>query len=73
MNTEELRICMFFQAGKLDVLLPKEIPFTVLSGDKGFKELRNQLSLSKREVHLVDPHNKTIDTVLAILNSIPDR
>ncbi|KAK3698759.1 hypothetical protein QZH41_014519 [Actinostola sp. cb2023] len=70
-DAADFALCV--QAGKLDVLLPKEIPFTVLSGDKGFHELRHQLLLSKREVHIVNPHHKTTDTVLSILNSIADR
>lgn len=68
-----MKLLFALQAGKLDVQLPKEIPFTVLSGDNGFKELQNQLNLSKREVHIVNPHHKTLDNILTILNSIADK
>ncbi|EDO31335.1 predicted protein [Nematostella vectensis] len=61
------------QAYKLDIMLPKSIPFTVLSGDCGFQELQNQLSRCNREIHLVNPHHKTVDTVFALCNSIADK
>ena len=55
-NAADIALCI--HASRLDLQLPKHIPFTVLSGDKDFRELKAQLNLFQRQVHLVDPHHK---------------
>lgn len=69
-NAADFALCV--QAARLDLQLPTHIPFTVLSGDRGFKELQNQLSSSERQIHLVDPHMKELEILTAILKSIGD-
>ncbi|CAH1227780.1 ZNF451 [Branchiostoma lanceolatum] len=67
-DAADFAICV--HAGKLDERLPKEVPFTVLSGDKGFYELAHQLRISSRRAHIVNPHEHDMDMVLGLLNSI---
>lgn len=67
-NAADFALCV--QAARLDLLLPMNIPFTVLSGDKGFGELKAQLDSSPRQIHLVDPHHQEPDILHAILSSI---
>ncbi|CAB4026341.1 zinc finger 451 S homeolog isoform X2 [Paramuricea clavata] len=67
-NAADFALCV--QAARLDLQLPKHIPFTVLSGDKGFGELKTQLSSSERQIHLVDPHHEEQDMLYATLASI---
>ncbi|XP_035687169.1 E3 SUMO-protein ligase ZNF451-like isoform X1 [Branchiostoma floridae] len=67
-DAADFAICV--HAGKLDERLPKDVPFTVLSGDKGFYELAHQLRMSSRRAHIVNPHAYDMDTVLGLLNSI---
>ncbi|NXO03476.1 ZN451 ligase, partial [Rhinopomastus cyanomelas] len=59
-------------AGRLDVLLPKQIPFTILSGDKSFLELESQFKMTQRSAHILDPHHTDGDMMCALLNSISD-
>jgi hypothetical protein len=61
------------QAARLDLQLPMHIPFTVLSGDKGFGELKTQLASSSRQIHLVDPHHQETDILYATLASIGEK
>lgn len=71
-NAADFALCV--QAARLDLVLPVHIPFTVLSGDKGFDELRMQLATSARKIHLVDPHHIAGPELLnAILNSIGEQ
>ncbi|CAF1487811.1 unnamed protein product, partial [Didymodactylos carnosus] len=42
--------------GKLHALLPKSIPFTIVSGDKGFTEIIHQLQHSQRRITWLNPH-----------------
>lgn len=58
--------------GRLDEYLPKHIPFTVLSGDKSFLELENQLKMTQRTTRVLDPHKIDADIMCALLNSISD-
>ena len=71
-NAADFALCV--QAARLDLILPVHIPFTVLSGDKGFDELRMQLASSARKIHLVDPHQIAgPDLLNGILNSIGEQ
>uniref|UniRef100_A0A2D4LNH6 C2H2-type domain-containing protein n=1 Tax=Micrurus spixii TaxID=129469 RepID=A0A2D4LNH6_9SAUR len=58
--------------GRLDEHLPKHIPFTILSGDKSFLELENQLKMTQRITRILDPHKIDADMIYTILNSISD-
>ena len=42
----------------MDVRLPPHIPFTILSGDKGFLEVERQMADSSRKMVVIDPHHK---------------
>ena len=46
------------QVARLDLQLPIHIAFTILSGDKSFSELKNQLKCSSRQIHNIDPHSE---------------
>ncbi|KAM9240830.1 E3 SUMO-protein ligase ZNF451 [Leptosomus discolor] len=59
-------------AGRLDEHLPKQIPFTVLSGDKSFLELENQFKMTQRPAHILNPHHIEGEMMCALLNSISD-
>lgn len=63
---------IFSQVGRLDEHLPKHIPFTVLSGDKSFLELEDQLKMTQRVIRILDPHKIDTDMMYTILNSISD-
>ncbi|XP_077146117.1 E3 SUMO-protein ligase ZNF451 isoform X3 [Ranitomeya variabilis] len=69
-NAADFAICM--HAGRLDEKLPKQIPFTILSGDKGFLELQNQFNKTQRLAHVLNPHHLGGDVMCAILNSIAE-
>ncbi|XP_061846486.1 E3 SUMO-protein ligase ZNF451 isoform X2 [Colius striatus] len=59
-------------AGRLDEHLPKQIPFTILSGDKSFLELESQFKMTQRSAHILNPHHIKGDMMCALLNSISD-
>uniref|UniRef100_A0A8V0XC46 Zinc finger protein 451 n=1 Tax=Gallus gallus TaxID=9031 RepID=A0A8V0XC46_CHICK len=59
-------------AGRLDEHLPKQIPFTVLSGDKSFLELEAQFKMTQRSARILNPHHIEGDMMCALLNSISD-
>ncbi|XP_068009522.1 E3 SUMO-protein ligase ZNF451 isoform X3 [Melanerpes formicivorus] len=59
-------------AGRLDEHLPKQIPFTILSGDKSFLELENQFKMTQRSARILNPHHIEGDMMCALLNSISD-
>ena len=67
-NAADFALCM--HAARLDLQLPIHIPFTVLSGDGDFSELKTQLAPSARQIHLVNPHHKDPGFLHAILASI---
>nr|XP_056712148.1 E3 SUMO-protein ligase ZNF451 [Euleptes europaea] len=69
-DAADFAICV--HAGRLDEYLPKHIPFTILSGDKGFLELENQLKMTQRTTRILDPHKIDSDMMCALLNSISD-
>ncbi|XP_078255153.1 E3 SUMO-protein ligase ZNF451 isoform X2 [Rhinoraja longicauda] len=69
-DAADFAICM--HAGRMDEQLPKHIPFTVLSGDKGFEELKNQLMKTMRPGHVLNPHQMEGELMCALLNSISD-
>ncbi|XP_030304293.1 E3 SUMO-protein ligase ZNF451 isoform X1 [Calypte anna] len=66
----DFAICV--HAGRLDEHLPKQIPFTVLSGDKSFLELENQFKMTQRPARILNPHRVDGDMMCALLNSISD-
>ncbi|XP_068267104.1 E3 SUMO-protein ligase ZNF451 isoform X2 [Nyctibius grandis] len=66
----DLALCV--HAGRLDEHLPKQIPFTVLSGDKSFLELQTQFRMTQRSVCILNPHHIEGDMMCALLNSISD-
>ncbi|NXL83766.1 ZN451 ligase, partial [Alectura lathami] len=59
-------------AGRLDEHLPKQIPFTILSGDKSFLELESQFKMTQRSARILNPHHIEGDMMCALLNSISD-
>ncbi|XP_075718093.1 E3 SUMO-protein ligase ZNF451 [Rhinoderma darwinii] len=69
-DAADFAICM--HAGRLDEKLPKQIPFTILSGDKGFLELENQFKQTQRPAHILNPHHLGGDMMCALLNSIAE-
>ncbi|XP_074166716.1 E3 SUMO-protein ligase ZNF451 isoform X7 [Sminthopsis crassicaudata] len=69
-DAADFAICM--HAGRLDEQLPKQIPFTILSGDQGFLELQNQFKKTQRPAHILNPHHLEGDMMCALLNSISD-
>ncbi|XP_053316566.1 E3 SUMO-protein ligase ZNF451 [Spea bombifrons] len=69
-DAADFAICM--HAGRLDEQLPKQMPFTILSGDKGFLELENQFKKTLRPFHILNPHHMEGDMMCALLNSISD-
>ncbi|XP_071404598.1 E3 SUMO-protein ligase ZNF451 isoform X2 [Pithys albifrons albifrons] len=69
-EASDFALCV--HAGRLDEHLPKQIPFTVLSGDKSFLELENQFKLTQRSVCILNPHRIEGDMMCALLNSISD-
>ncbi|KAM8953053.1 E3 SUMO-protein ligase ZNF451-like [Pelodytes ibericus] len=69
-DATDFAICM--HAGRLDEQLPKHIPFTILSGDKGFLELENQFKKTQRPAHILNPHDIEGEMMCALLNSISD-
>ncbi|KAG8581935.1 hypothetical protein GDO81_007851 [Engystomops pustulosus] len=69
-DATDFAICM--HAGRLDEKLPKQIPFTILSGDKGFVELENQFKKTQRPAHILNPHHLGGDMMCALLNSIAE-
>ncbi|XP_018429486.1 PREDICTED: E3 SUMO-protein ligase ZNF451 [Nanorana parkeri] len=69
-DAADFAICL--HAGRLDERLPKQIPFTVLSGDKGFMELENQFKKTQRPAHVINPHQVGGDVMCALLNSISE-
>ncbi|KAL5016975.1 hypothetical protein ScPMuIL_006564 [Solemya velum] len=53
-DAADFAICL--TVGRMDERLPKSIPFTILSGDKGFNELERQMKNSDRRAVVIDPH-----------------
>ncbi|NXW84610.1 ZN451 ligase, partial [Alopecoenas beccarii] len=66
----DFALCL--HAGRLDEHLPKQIPFTILSGDKSFLELENQFKMTQRSACILNPHQIDGDMMCALLNSISD-
>uniref|UniRef100_A0A8C4VF27 Zinc finger protein 451 n=1 Tax=Falco tinnunculus TaxID=100819 RepID=A0A8C4VF27_FALTI len=69
---EAADFALCIHAGRLDEHLPKQIPFTVLSGDKSFLELETQFKLTQRSARILNPHHIEGDMMCALLNSISD-
>ncbi|XP_051775088.1 E3 SUMO-protein ligase ZNF451 isoform X1 [Erpetoichthys calabaricus] len=69
-DAADFAICM--HAGRLDEQLSKHIPFTILSGDKGFQELQLQFKKTMRVAHIFNPHELEGEMLCALLNSIAD-
>ncbi|KAL3868733.1 hypothetical protein ACJMK2_041503 [Sinanodonta woodiana] len=67
-------VAILYVVGQMDVLLPKHVPFTVISGDKGFKEL--EIQMTKRNLAIIDPHTaqkESPEMIFAMVNSVLDR
>ncbi|KAH3831735.1 uncharacterized protein LOC127877871 isoform X2 [Dreissena polymorpha] len=61
--------------GKMHERLPKEIPFTIVSGDKGFLEVERQMKTEQRRAIVVDPHaalKESPEMMYILMNSIID-
>ena len=56
----------------MDERLPKQIPFTIVSGDRGFCELERQMAASKRRAVVVNPHRETEDMIYSLIKSVPE-
>ena len=52
---------------------PTEVPFTVISGDRGFEQLERSCRQVGREFHLINPHHAEQAVVTAVLRSIADK
>jgi len=59
------------QLGKDDERFPESVPFTIVSGDRGFGELLTRTN-PKRKVNLLDPHRKDFELTFALLVSMSD-
>ncbi|CAI9598798.1 unnamed protein product [Staurois parvus] len=70
--SDRLHFAICIHAGRSDELLPKQIPFTVLSGDEGVMELENQFKKTQRSAHILYPHHMGGDVMCALLNSISE-
>ncbi|KAK3577544.1 hypothetical protein CHS0354_026512 [Potamilus streckersoni] len=67
-------VAILYAVGKMDVLLPKHVPFTILSGGMCFKELERQMT--KRNIVIIDPHTaqkKSPASIYSMVNSVQDR
>ena len=67
-DAADFAICLM--VGKLDERLPEHIPFTIVSGDKGFLELEEHMRCSRRRVTVVGPHLCPEDEVYALICNI---
>ena len=56
----------------MDERLPKHIPFTILSGDKGFIEIERQMEGSERRAVVINPHHKDDYTTYTLIHSVTD-
>lgn len=56
-DAADFAICLTI--GKMDMCLPSNVHFTILSGDKGFCEIERQMRSSKRKAVVIDPHEAT--------------
>lgn len=54
----------------MDMVLPKAVPFTILSGDKGFCEIERQMQNSERKTVVINPHHQTPDMVYTLIQSV---
>jgi len=59
-DATDFALCVW--SGRLDERLPKTIPFILLSGDNGFREVVNQFKTSTRIVKIVNPHHSNCFT-----------
>ena len=67
-DAADFAICLM--VGKLDERLPKHIPFTILSGDRGFLELEEQMRGSRRRATVINPHHRSQDEVYILICSV---
>lgn len=66
---------LFLQVGTMNERLPTEVSFTILSGDKGFREVERQMRKCKRRVMVIDPHNAATissDMIYALVTSVTE-
>lgn len=54
----------------MDSILPPSVAFTVLSGDKGFCEMEQQMKHFARRVRVVNPHHKDEVEIYALIKSV---
>jgi len=55
--------------------LPKDIPFTIISGDKGFLEVERQMLNERRRAIVIDPHRAqkcSMDMMYTMVTSVTD-
>ncbi|XP_062504471.1 uncharacterized protein LOC134181246 isoform X2 [Corticium candelabrum] len=66
-DAADFALCM--QAGIIHAGLPTSIPFVILSGDKGFEELRQQLRQEERPrpAYFINPHTRSPETLYSML------
>lgn len=73
-DAADFAICI--TVGKLDASLPKDISFTILSGDKGFHEVEHQLKNSERKAVIIDPHDAqkiSPDMIFSMIASVSEK
>ncbi len=56
----------------MDAVLPKTVPFTILSGDRGFVEIERQMEHSERRTVVINPHHQTAEMVYTLIQSVGD-
>lgn len=64
-----------FQVGTMHERLPKSIPFTIVSGDKGFLEVERQMRAEERRAIVIDPHcaqKHSNDMIYVMVTSVTD-
>jgi len=62
-----------FQCGMDLPVLPASVAFTVVSGDRGFEQLKKNCEESGRELKLLDPHTQVTPTMLLeLINTVAE-
>lgn len=58
------------KVAQMDFTIQKDVPFTILSGDKGLDEVKNHVK--NRKLNRINPHYKTDHETYLLLKSITD-
>ncbi len=58
--------------GELHSRLPLAVPFTIVSGDRGFEELATGGHLGTRGLTRLNPHKLDFDELFVLLRSVTD-